>query len=144
MHPQRLGVLLVRMSLPLDSAGGGSTGVRSTTNQRPHPRPTELLYYVMSLLSTNSGGRSSSNDLGGESRFVTFSKVSTHSSRRTLRVRSGTYFLPRARQLSFTNGRLYTQTTTQRQLGVLRDWEWREGMRRVDCLGIGGGGGACG
>ncbi|KAI6140982.1 hypothetical protein BKA82DRAFT_2655150, partial [Pisolithus tinctorius] len=29
----------------------------------------------------------------------------------------------------------YQRRTTQRHLGVLRDWEWREGMRRVDCLG---------
>ncbi|KIN97826.1 hypothetical protein M404DRAFT_67092, partial [Pisolithus tinctorius Marx 270] len=29
----------------------------------------------------------------------------------------------------------YQRRTTQRHLGVLRDWEWREVMRRVDCLG---------
>ncbi|KAI6044099.1 hypothetical protein EDC04DRAFT_2561761, partial [Pisolithus marmoratus] len=29
----------------------------------------------------------------------------------------------------------YRTRTTQRRLGVLRDWEWREGLRRVDCLG---------
>ncbi|KIK15282.1 hypothetical protein PISMIDRAFT_687393 [Pisolithus microcarpus 441] len=31
----------------------------------------------------------------------------------------------------------YRRRTTQRELGALRDWEWREGMRRVDCLGEG-------
>ncbi|KIK12759.1 hypothetical protein PISMIDRAFT_120316, partial [Pisolithus microcarpus 441] len=31
----------------------------------------------------------------------------------------------------------YRRRTTQRGLGVLRDWEWREGMKRVDCLGEG-------
>ncbi|KIK18105.1 hypothetical protein PISMIDRAFT_31945, partial [Pisolithus microcarpus 441] len=31
----------------------------------------------------------------------------------------------------------YRWRTTERELGVLRDWEWREGMRRVDCLGEG-------
>ncbi|KAI6140986.1 hypothetical protein BKA82DRAFT_3986522, partial [Pisolithus tinctorius] len=29
----------------------------------------------------------------------------------------------------------YQRRTTQRHLGVLRDWEWRDGMRMVDCLG---------
>ncbi|KAI6000268.1 hypothetical protein EDC04DRAFT_2584084, partial [Pisolithus marmoratus] len=29
----------------------------------------------------------------------------------------------------------YRRRTTQRRLGVLRDWEWREGLKRVDCLG---------
>ncbi|KAI6140984.1 hypothetical protein BKA82DRAFT_2655103 [Pisolithus tinctorius] len=29
----------------------------------------------------------------------------------------------------------YQRRRTQRRLGVLRDWEWREVMRRVDCLG---------
>ncbi|KIK16036.1 hypothetical protein PISMIDRAFT_40307, partial [Pisolithus microcarpus 441] len=31
----------------------------------------------------------------------------------------------------------YRQRTTRRELGALRDWEWREGVRRVDCLGEG-------
>ncbi|KAI6033630.1 hypothetical protein BKA83DRAFT_1805288 [Pisolithus microcarpus] len=31
----------------------------------------------------------------------------------------------------------YRRRTTRRELGALRDWEWREGMRRVDCLGEG-------
>ncbi|KAI6033647.1 hypothetical protein BKA83DRAFT_4042985 [Pisolithus microcarpus] len=31
----------------------------------------------------------------------------------------------------------YRRRTTWRDLGALRDWEWREGMRRVDCLGEG-------
>ncbi|KAI5991925.1 hypothetical protein EDD15DRAFT_2549481, partial [Pisolithus albus] len=31
----------------------------------------------------------------------------------------------------------YRRRTTRRELGALRDWEWREGVRRVDCLGEG-------
>ncbi|KIK16052.1 hypothetical protein PISMIDRAFT_32402, partial [Pisolithus microcarpus 441] len=31
----------------------------------------------------------------------------------------------------------YRRRTTQRELGASRDWEWRVGMRRVDCLGEG-------
>ncbi|KAI6033627.1 hypothetical protein PISMIDRAFT_113866 [Pisolithus microcarpus 441] len=31
----------------------------------------------------------------------------------------------------------YRRRTTRRKLGALRDWEWKEGMRRVDCLGEG-------
>ncbi|KAI5991862.1 hypothetical protein EDD15DRAFT_2368619 [Pisolithus albus] len=30
------------------------------------------------------------------------------------------------------------QWTTERELGTLRDWEWKEGMRRMDCLREGG------
>ncbi|KAI5991931.1 hypothetical protein EDD15DRAFT_2274394 [Pisolithus albus] len=31
----------------------------------------------------------------------------------------------------------YRRRTTQSDLGASRDWEWREGVRRVDCLGDG-------
>ncbi|KAI6120072.1 hypothetical protein EV401DRAFT_2209200 [Pisolithus croceorrhizus] len=136
MHPTTARrVTGAHVTLPLDSAGGGSTGVRIDNEPATSPASDGIVVLcdvaVVNqlwgpIVIERPGRRVTVRDLL-EGIYAFFQ---THLTRAEVEHISS---------LGQGNYRLlmdaYTHRTTQRQLGVLRDWEWREGMRRVDCLG---------
>ncbi|KAI6094503.1 hypothetical protein F5141DRAFT_1015440 [Pisolithus sp. B1] len=124
-----------RVTLPLDSAGGGSTGVRIDNEPATSPAAERIVVLCDAVLVNQLWGpivierperRVTVHDLL-EGIYAFFQTHLTHAE---------------VEHISFLgedNYRLivdaYRNRTTQRQLGALRNWEWREGMRRVDCLG---------
>ncbi|KAI6110779.1 hypothetical protein EDD16DRAFT_1710640 [Pisolithus croceorrhizus] len=125
------------VTFPLDSAGGGSTGVRIDNEPATSPAADRIVVLCDVALVNQlwgpivierPGRRVTVRDLL-EGIYAFFQ---THLTRAEVEHISS---------LGEDNYRLlveaYRNRTTQRQLGVLRDLEWREGMRRVDCLGDG-------
>ncbi|KAI6120066.1 hypothetical protein EDD17DRAFT_1012609 [Pisolithus thermaeus] len=125
------------VTLPLDSAGGGSTGIRIDNEPATSPASDRIVVLCDvglvnqlwgPIVIERPGRRVTVRDLL-EGIYAFFQTHLTHAE------------VERISSLGEDNYRLlvdaYRKRTTQRQLGVLRDWEWREGMRRVDCLGDG-------
>ncbi|KAI6011109.1 hypothetical protein EDC04DRAFT_2905651 [Pisolithus marmoratus] len=123
------------VTLPLYSGGGGSTAAGIDHEQVTSPASDRILvrYDVGSIyqlwgpiIVERPGGRVTIRDLL-EGIYAFFQAPLTHAE------------VERISSLGQDNYRLlvdaYRRRTTQRQLGVLRDREWREGLRRVDCLG---------
>ncbi|KAI6158320.1 hypothetical protein EDD17DRAFT_1012490 [Pisolithus thermaeus] len=123
------------VTFPLDSAGGGSTGVRIDNEPATSPASDRIVVLCdVGLINQlwgpivieRPGRRVTVRDLL-EGIYAFFQ---THLTRAEVE---------RISSLGEDNYRLivdaYRKRTTQRQLGALRNWEWREGMRRVDCLG---------
>ncbi|KAI6003448.1 hypothetical protein F5J12DRAFT_154272 [Pisolithus orientalis] len=120
--------------LPLDSGGGGSTGTGIDREPATLP-PSERIIVLCDvgwisqlwgpIVIERPGGRVTIRDL--LERIYAF--FQTHLTAAEVEYISS---------LEPNNYGLlvdaYQRRTTQRRLGVLRDWEWREGMRRVDCL----------
>ncbi|KAI6094508.1 hypothetical protein F5141DRAFT_1169871 [Pisolithus sp. B1] len=136
MHPSTARrVTGAHVILPLDSAGGGSTGIRIDNEPATSPASDRIVVLCDVALV---------NQLWGP---IVIERPGRRVTVRDLLEGIYAFFqmhLTRAEvehisSLGQGNYRLlmdaYTHRTTQRQLGVLRDWEWREGMRRVDCLG---------
>ncbi|KAI6100015.1 hypothetical protein EV401DRAFT_925360 [Pisolithus croceorrhizus] len=125
------------VTLPLDSAVGGSTGIR-IDNEPVTSLASDRIVVLCDVGLVNQlwgpivierpGRRVTIRDLL-EGIYAFFQAHLTRAE------------VERISSLGEDNYRLlvdaYRKRTTQRQLGVLRDWEWREGMRRVDYLGDG-------
>ncbi|KAI6033635.1 hypothetical protein BKA83DRAFT_276854 [Pisolithus microcarpus] len=131
------------VTIPLDSAvgggGGGSTGTRIDNEPVTFPASDRIVVSCDQIgiigqlwgpiVIERSGGRSITvrDLLAGIYAFFR-----THVTRAEVdRISS----LGRDNYRSMVDA--YRRRTTRRDLGALRDWEWREGMRRVDCLGEG-------
>ncbi|KAI6044122.1 hypothetical protein EDC04DRAFT_460943 [Pisolithus marmoratus] len=123
------------VTLPLDSGVGGSSG--TGIDHEPATSPASdgiFVRYDVGLISQlwgptvieRPGGRVTIRDLL-EGIYAFFQTHLTHAE--VERISS----LGRDNYRSLVDA--YRRRTTQRQLGVLRDREWREGLRRVDCLG---------
>ncbi|KAI6011122.1 hypothetical protein EDC04DRAFT_781420 [Pisolithus marmoratus] len=123
------------VTLPLDSGVGGSAGAGISHEPAISPASDRILVrHDIGLISQlwgpivieRPGGRVTIRDLL-EGIYAFFQTHLTHAE------------VERISSLGQDNYRslvdAYRRRTTQRQLGVLRDREWREGLRRVDCLG---------
>ncbi|KAI6044111.1 hypothetical protein EDC04DRAFT_460536 [Pisolithus marmoratus] len=123
------------VTLPLNLGGGSSTGAGIDHEQVTSPASDRILVRCDvgsicqlwgPIIVERPGGRVTIRDLF-EGIYAFFQAPLTHTE------------MEHISSLGQDNYRLlvdaYRRRTTQRQLGVLRDREWRQGMRRVDCLG---------
>ncbi|KAI6011117.1 hypothetical protein EDC04DRAFT_2547489, partial [Pisolithus marmoratus] len=123
------------VTLALDSGVGGSAGAGIAHEPATSPASNRILvrYGVGPInqlwgpiIVERPGGRVTIRDLL-EGIYAFFQQPLTHTE------------VEHISSLGQDNYRLlvdaYRRRTTQRQLGVLRDREWREGLKRVDCLG---------